>query len=146
MQFQIAIITCPDLNQFNINLMNNEFVPVVRKRIIDIMIPVRTSLLCEYILIESLVYFSILNPCFVILFQWSLLFIFQAYILSLRLYFSLISCIFFSLNPRFASLLQSTKIDLLCKYFLILVKLNRTQIYRQAEIESHFTHQQNPVG
>ena len=73
----------------------NGFVPVVRKRILDIMLPVRTSLLRKSFLVESLVYFSSLRPRFASLFQLSLLYIFRAYILALRVYFSRVSCLFF---------------------------------------------------
>ena len=55
---------------------------MVRKRILDIMIPVRISLLHEYVLVESLVDFSSLHES--ILFEY-------------LVYFS-------SLNPHYASL------------------------------------------
>ena len=47
------------------------------------------------ILVESIVYFSILNPCSVSLFYSSILSIFWAYILALRVHFSQLSCLFF---------------------------------------------------
>ena len=81
------------------NYMTNGFVPVVRKWILDIILPIRTSSFHEFILVESLglffnptsslrksilveslVYFlNLLHPCFASLFQSSLLFIFRVY-------------------------------------------------------------------
>ena len=89
MYFWVPIIACSKLTSLYINSMTNRFVQVRWKRILDIMLPIRTSSLCEYILVESLVYFSSLHPIFASLFCSSLLSIFQAYILALRVYFSL---------------------------------------------------------
>ena len=80
------------VNVFVINYTTNRFVPVVKKRILDIMLSVRrinqssllyiqlkrcftclffdpTSSLSNYILVKSLVYFSILHLRFLSLFQ-----------------------------------------------------------------------------
>ena len=58
-----------------------------------------TTLLRECILVESLVYFLSLHPCFVSIFQLSLLTIFQAYIIASQVYFSRFSCLFFKPTP-----------------------------------------------
>ena len=118
MYFWVPSITCPKLKSLYINYMTNGFVPVVQKKILDIMLPVRTSSLrdsilvdslvyfssyfcqvsclffeptsslCESILVKSLVYFSSLHLRLASLCQLSLLSIFRAYILALRVYFS----------------------------------------------------------
>ena len=92
------------------------------------MIPVRTSLLRGSILVKSLVFFSsLIHPRFTSIFQSSLLSIFLAHILTSRVYFIRVYCLFFgptssscesilaqslvyfsSLPPRFASLFQSS--------------------------------------
>ena len=56
-----------------------------------------TSLLRESILVESFVYFSSLHTSFASLFQSSLLYIIESYILASRVYFSRFFCLFF--NP-----------------------------------------------
>ena len=81
-----------------------------------------TSLFCEYILVESPVYFSSLHPCFTSLFYFSLLYIFQSYILASRVYFSRFSCIFF--NPT-SSICESI---LVCRDRLILLPDQQTPV------------------
>ena len=132
MYFWVPIIACTHLTLLYINYTTNIFVPVVRKRILDIMLLLRTSSLreffksiilsifqsyilasrvnfsrvsCiffeptsslhEFILVQSLVYFFSLHPRFVSLFQSSLLYIFQSYILALLVYFNRVSFLFF---------------------------------------------------
>ena len=112
------------------------------------MLPIRTSLLCESSLVESLVYFSSLHPQCASQFQSSHLSIFRAYILALRVNFSRVSCLFFepasslhesifveslvyflSLHPRFVSLFF-TLVDqnrLALRVYFSRVELNRTQ-------------------
>ena len=109
----------------------------------------RIYLVCESILVDSLIYFSSLHPRFASLFQSSLLYIFRAYILALRVYFSQVSCIFFnstsslrefilveslvyfsSLHHFFASIFQLSLLSILQAYtvalqvYFIRVKLN----------------------
>ena len=88
MYFWVPSIACPKLTSLCINYTTNGFVPVVRKSILYIMLPVRTSSIRKSILVDSLVYFSSLHPRFASIFQSSLLSIFQAYILASRVYFS----------------------------------------------------------
>ena len=88
MYFWVPITVCPKLTSFYVNYVTNGFIPVVQKRILDIMLPVRTSSLPVFVLVKSLVYFSILHPRSASLFQSSLLSIFRAYILASRVYFS----------------------------------------------------------
>ena len=64
MNLWVLIIACPDSTSLYMNYMNNRFIPVVQKRILDIMLPVRTLTLCESILVDSLVYFFCLHPHF----------------------------------------------------------------------------------
>ena len=68
MYFWIHSISCPKLTSLYINYTTNGFVPVVQERILDIMLPKRTSSPREYFLVESLVYFSSINPRFATLF------------------------------------------------------------------------------
>ena len=51
MYFWVPIIACPKLTSLYINYTTNEFVPVVRKRILDILLSVTTSSLREYFLV-----------------------------------------------------------------------------------------------
>ena len=137
--FWVPIIVCPNLTSLYIHYTTNGFVPVVRKMILHIMFPVRTSSILKYILVQPLVYFSILNPCFASLFQSSILSIFLTYILALRVYFSPVSCLFFdftsslcesilveslvyflSLHARFATLFQSSLLSIFQYYILAL--------------------------
>ena len=67
-KFWVPSISCLQLTLLYINYMTKKFIPVVRKSILGIMLPVRTSSLCESILVESLVYFSSLHPRFANLF------------------------------------------------------------------------------
>ena len=69
MYFWVPSIAFPKLELLYINYTINIFVPAVQKKILDIMLPVRTSLLHKSILVEYLVYFSSLNPCFASLFS-----------------------------------------------------------------------------
>ena len=94
MYFWVPRIACTKLTLLYINYTTNGFVPVVQKRILDIILPARTSSLREYILVKSLVYFSGLHPRFASIFQSIVLSIFQAYILALQVYFSRVSCLF----------------------------------------------------
>ena len=64
MYFWVSSISCPNLTLLYINYMTNGFVPVVPKRILDIMLRVRVSLLRESILVDFLVYFLSLHPYF----------------------------------------------------------------------------------
>ena len=139
MYFWVPSIACTNLTSLYINYTTNGFVPVVQKMILDVMLPVRTSLLCESFLVESLVYLSSLHPrfvslfqsgllyifssrhpCLTSLFQSSLLYIFQAYILASRVYFNRVSCLFSSLHPRFASLFQLSLMSIFQAYILAL--------------------------
>ena len=95
MCFWVPRISCTKINSLYINYMTNSFVPVVRNRILDMMLPVITSSLRAYFLVDSLVYFSSLHPRFASLLQSSLLSIFRANILASRVYFSRVSCLFF---------------------------------------------------
>ena len=115
MYFWVPIIACPNLTSLYINYTTNRFVPVVRKRILDIMLPLITSSLRESYLVNSLVYFSSLHHRLTSLFHSSLLYIFHAYILASRVYFSWISCIFF--KPT-SSLRESILVKS-CVYFSI---------------------------
>ena len=136
MYFWVPSIACPKLTSLYINNTNHEFIPVVQKRILDIMLPIRISLPREFILVESLVYFSILHPRFASLFQLSLFSILRDYILASGVNFSRVSYLFFdptpshwksilihslvyfsSLHPCFASIFQSsqTKLESTCR-------------------------------
>ena len=109
MYLWVPSIVCPKLTSLYINYMTNGFVPVVQKRILDIFSWVsclffkHTSSIFEYILVESLIYFLSVHPRFASLFKSSFLSIFWSYILDLRVYFSRVSCLFFSLHPRLAN-------------------------------------------
>ena len=129
MYLWVPIIACPKLTLLYINYTTNIFVPVLRKRILDIMLPV-SRIIQSILLSEMLRLFNF----------------FRSYILALRLFFSRVSCIFSSLHPRFASLFQSSILSIFQSYILtqlvvfflayifasqgvyfIQVKLNRTQ-------------------
>ena len=68
MYFWVPIISCSNLTLLYINPKTNGIVPVVQTSILDIILLVKSSLLCEYFLVESLVYFSILHHRFTSLF------------------------------------------------------------------------------
>ena len=78
MYFWITSIACPKLSSLYTNYTTIRFFPVVRKWILDIMLPLRiinqSSILSLEMLCES---------------------IFRTYILDLRVYFSRVSCLFF---------------------------------------------------
>ena len=107
MQFWQTIIACRQLTSFHSNYMANRFVPVVRQRVLDVVLPVRIFWLCESILVEPLVYFLGLHPRFASLFQSSFLSICQASLLHESI---LVESFFQFLgpHPRFASLFQSS--------------------------------------
>ena len=68
MYFWFPRIACINITLLYINYTTNGFLPVVQKRILDIMLPGRTSLLRESFLVGSLVYISSLYPRFANLF------------------------------------------------------------------------------
>ena len=80
--FWVAIIAFLNILSLYNNHTTNSFVPVVQKNIHNIMLSVRTSLLRESIFVDSLVYFSLICPCFAGLFKSILLSSYQAYILA----------------------------------------------------------------
>ena len=108
MSFWVPHISCHSLTSLYINYMTNGFVPVVRKRILYIMLLVRTPSLRESTLVKSLVYFSSLHPRFTSLFQLIPLYIFQAHILASQVHFIRVSCLFF--DPT-SSLLESITVE-----------------------------------
>ena len=115
--FGYPALPVPKLTSLYINDKPIRLVSVVRKRILDIMFPVRTSSLHESILVESLVYFSRLHPRFARPFQTSILSIFGPYIFVLQVYFSLVSCLFFQ-HPCFVSLFQLILLSIFQAYIL----------------------------
>ena len=56
MYFWVPILHVASERQSISIIRSNIFIPVVRKKILDIMLPVRTPLLWEFILVESLAY------------------------------------------------------------------------------------------
>ena len=88
MYFWLPRIACTKLMLLCINYTTNAIIAMLSKRILGIMLPVRTSLLCEFILVKFLVYFSIPHPRFVSLFKSSLLYIYLSCILASQVCFS----------------------------------------------------------
>ena len=64
MYFWVTSIACPNLALLYIHYKTNVFVPVARKRVPGIMLPVRTSWLRESFSVKSLVCSSTLHPRF----------------------------------------------------------------------------------
>ena len=57
MYFWVPSFACPKLTSLYINYVTYGSVKVARKKILDIMLPVITSSLHDFILVKSLVYF-----------------------------------------------------------------------------------------
>ena len=88
MYFWLPRIAYPKLTPLCINYKTNALISVLQKRILYIMLPVRTSSLCESILVESFFFLLCPHTCFVILFKSSLLYFYLVCILSKRVCFS----------------------------------------------------------
>ena len=134
--FWVRSIACPKLTSNYINYTTNVFVPVVWKRILDIMLPVITSSLCESILVKYLFHFSILHPRFASIFYSILLYIFQASLLHESIlveslvYFSILHPCFTSLFSRVSCLFFNPTYTLAWWVYFSWVELNRTHTGR----------------